>query len=138
MLLCRIVSDMTNGDFSSKYFVYIPGELYSKEKKFEKILSIIDNDYGKNHVYFVTTITNMFAHKSILKKYRKRGYLFACIFNQKMDYQEDDMGYIYMNDYYFVDSNIDVAKVSRKLPKEVKSAIISVSINKKFGDLGGE
>ena len=38
----------------------------------------------------------------------------------------------------FVDSNIDVAKVSRKLPKEVKNAIISVSINKKFGDLGGE
>ena len=138
MLLCRVVFDMMRSDYSPKYFVYIPKALYGKDKKLDKIASIIDNDYAKTHIYFLTSVSNMLKNKDDLRRLRKRGYSFACVFDKRIDYKHDDMGYIYMNDYFFVDSYSDAGNVCKGVPKEITDKIIIDSISKKVGDYGGE
>ena len=138
MLLCRVVFDMMRSDYSPKYFVYIPKALYGKDKKLDKIASIIDNDYSKTHIYFLTSVSNMLKNKDDLRRLRKKGYSFACVFDKRIDYKHDDMGYIYMNDYFFVDSYSDAGNVCKGVPKEITDKIIIDSISKKVGDYGGE
>ncbi len=138
MLLCRVVFDMMRSDYSPKYFVYIPKALYGKDKKLDKIASIIDNDYAKTHIYFLTSVSNMLKNKDDLRRLRKRGYSFACVFDKRIEYKHDDFGYIYMNDYYFVDSYSDAGNVCKGVPKEITDKVIIDSISKKVGDYGGE
>lgn len=138
MLLCRVVFDMLRFDYSPRYFVYIPKALYGKNKKLDRILGTIDNDYAKNHIYFLTSASNMINNKEDFLRLRKKGYSFACIFDTQIDYKNDDLGYIYMNDYFFIDSSTDKKEVCKKVPKDITSKIIEDNISKKVGDYGGD
>lgn len=138
MLLCKIVSDMMKSDYDSKYIVYIPNALYGKDKKLDKIISTIDNEYAKNHVYFLTSVSNMLLNKDDIKRLRKKGYGFAVAFNKHVDLKNDDIGYIYMADYYFMDSYLEADKVCASIPSEIIKKIIKDNISKKIGDYGGE
>lgn len=138
MLLCKLVTDMMKSDYDSKYIVYIPNPLYGKDKKLDKIVSTIDNEYAKNHIFFLTSVSNMLNNKDDIKRLRKKGYGFALAFNKRVDLKNDDMGYIYMADYYFIDSYLDASNVCEALPSEIINSIIKDSISKKIGDYGGE
>lgn len=138
LLLCKIVTDLMNSNYDAKYIVYIPNALYGKDKKLDKIISTIDNEYAKNHVYFLTSVSNMISNKDDIKRLRKKGYGFAIAFNKHVDLKNDDMGYIYMADYYFMDSYLDADKVCASIPSEIIKQIIKDSISKKIGDYGGE
>lgn len=138
MLLCKLVSDMMKSDYDSKYIVYIPNPLYGKDKKLDKLVSTIDNEYAKNHIFFLTSVSNMLNNKEDIKRLRKKGYGFALAFNKSVDLKNDDMGYIYMADYYFIDSYLDVSKVCETLPTEIINNLIKDSISKKIGDYGGD
>lgn len=138
MLLCKIVSDMMKSDYDSKYIVYVPNALYGKDKKLDKIISTIDNEYVKSHVYILTSVSNMLSNKEDIKRLRKKGYGFAVAFNKHVNLKNDDMGYIYMADYYFMDSYLDADKVCESIPSEVIKKIIKDNISKKIGDYGGE
>lgn len=138
MLLCRVVFDMLRFDYSPRYFVYIPKALYGKNKKLDRILGTIDNDYAKSHIYFLTSASNMIDNKEDFLRLRKKGYSFACIFDKQIEFKHDDLGYIYMNDYYFIDSSTDKKEVCKKVPKDVTSKLIEDNISKKVGDYGGD
>ena len=138
LLLCRIVVDIMKSDYDSKYIVYIPNALYGKDKKMDKIISIIDNEYAKNHIYILTSVSNMLSNKDDIKRLRKKGYSFAIAFNKRMDYKNDDMGYIYMADYYFMDSYLDADNVCASIPSDIIKKIIRDNISQKVGDYGGE
>ena len=136
MLLCRIVSDMMKLDYNSKYFVFIPKALYEKNKKLDKIASLIENDYAKTHIYFLTDVSNMLKNKEDFKRLRKKGYSFACIFDKRIDYKHDDLGYIYMNDYFFIDNNQDTKDICKGVPKEITDKLIEDNVSKKVGAVG--
>lgn len=138
MLLCRIVSDLMKFDYNPKYFVYLPETLYSKDRKIDKIASIVDNDYSKSHVYFLTKASNMLKNKDDIKRLRKRGYSFACILDENIMQKGDDMGYLYMNDYYFVNSKDNKEELCRGLPRDIADRVIVDDIKKKIGDYGDE
>lgn len=138
LLLCKVVSDIMKSDYDSKYIVFIPNALYGKDKKLDKIISTIDNEYAKNHIYILTSVTNMLSNKDDIKRLRKKGYSFAVAFNRHVDLKNDDMGYVYMADYYFMDSYLDADKVCESIPGDIIGKIIKDNISKKIGDYGGE
>lgn len=138
LLLCKIVSDMMKSDYDSKYIVFVPNALYGKDKKLDKIISILDNEYAKSHVYILTSVSNMLINKDDIKRLRKKGYSFALAFNKHVNLKNDDMGYIYMADYYFMDSYLDASKICESIPDEIVNKIIKDNISKKIGDYGGE
>ena len=138
ILLCRIVFDMLRFDYSPRYFVYIPKSLYDKNKKLDSILGTVDNDYAKNHIYFLTSASNMIKNKEDFLRLRKKGYSFACIFDKQIEYKHDDLGYIYMNDYFFIESSDDKKDICKKIPRDITNKIIEDNISKKVGDYGGD
>ena len=138
MLLCKVVSDMMKLDYNSRYFVYIPKALYAKNKKLDKIASLIENDYAKSHIYFLTEVSHMLKNKEDFKRLRKKGYSFACIFDEHIDYKHDDLGYIYMNDYFFIDSRQDTKEILKGIPKDITNKLITDNVSKKVGNRGGE
>ena len=138
LLLCKIVTDMMKGDYDSKYIVYVPNALYGKDKKLDKIISTLDNEYAKSHVYILTSVSNMLSNKDDIKRLRKKGYGFAVAFNKRVEIKNDDMGYIYMADYYFMDSYLDADNICELIPTDIIKNIIKDNISKKIGDYGGE
>ena len=138
LLLCKIVTDMMKGDYDSKYIVYVPNALYGKDKKLDKIISTLDNEYAKSHVYILTSVSNMLSNKDDIKRLRKKGYGFAVAFNKRVEIKNDDMGYIYMADYYFMDSYLDADNICELIPTDIIKSIIKDNISKKIGDYGGE
>lgn len=138
LLLCKITKDIMKCDYNSKYLVYIPNALYSKDKKLDKIISTIDNDYAKSHVCFLTSVSNMLVNEDDIKRLSKRGYHFALSFNKPIKFNNEDMGYVYLADYYFVDTHIDVDNVCGELPSEIIDKLIKDNLDKKIGDYKGD
>jgi signal peptidase I len=138
LLLCKIVKDLMKHDYDSKYIVYIPNHLYGKDKKLDKIISTIDNDYAKSHVFFLTSVSNMLINEDDVKRLSKKGYHFALSFNKPVKFNSEDMGYIYLTDYYFIDTHLEVDKVCESLPSEIIDKLIKENLDKKIGDYKGD
>lgn len=138
LLLCKIVKDLMKHDYDSKYIVYVPNALYGKEKKLDKIFSTIDNDYAKSHVFFLTSASNMLVNEDDVKRLSKKGYHFALSFNKPVKFNSEDVGYIYLADYYFIDSHLDAEKVCETLPSEIIDKLIKENLDKKIGDYKGD
>lgn len=138
ILLCKITKDIMKHDYDSKYIVYVPNDLYGKEKKLDKIISTIDNDYAKSHVFFLTSVSNMLVNEDDMKRLSKKGYHFALSFNKPVKFNSEDMGYIYLADYYFIDTHLEVDKVCETLPSEIIDKLIKDNLDKKIGDYKGD
>ena len=80
----------------------------------------------------------MLKNKDDIKRLRKRGYSFACILDENVTRKSDDMGYLYMNDYYFVDSKSNKDELCKGLPRDIIDRVIVDDINKRIGDYGDE
>lgn len=139
LVLCKVVNDLLKGDFESKYFVFIPACLYGKDKKLDKIVSIIDNEYTKNHIYLLTSLTNMLKNKDDIIRLRKKGYNFSLLFNKRLELEKDDLGYVYMAEYYFLDSsNNESTSICEIIPKDLLDKIVKDNISLKIDYDGGE
>lgn len=138
ILLCKITKDIMKHDYDSKYIVYVPNALYGKDKKLDKIISTIDNDYAKSHVFFLTSVSNMLVNEDDMKRLSKKGYHFALSFNKPVKFNSEDMGYIYLADYYFIDTHLEVDKVCETLPSEIIDKLIKDNLDKKIGDYKGD
>ena len=138
ILLCKITKDIMKHDYDSKYIVYVPNALYGKDKKLDKIISTIDNDYAKSHVFFLTSVSNMLVNEDDMKRLSKKGYHFALSFNKPVKFNSEDMGYIYLADYYFIDTHLEVDKVCETLPSEIIDRLIKDNLDKKIGDYKGD
>ena len=138
ILLCKITKDIMKHDYDSKYLVYIPNALYGKDKKLDKIISTIDNDYAKSHVFFLTSVSNMLVNEDDIKRLSKKGYHFALSFNKPVNFNSEDMGYVYLADYYFIDTHLDADNVCESLPSEIINKLIRDNLDKKIGDYKGD
>ncbi len=134
LILCRVVKDILNGNSNAKYFVYIPNPLYGKDKKLDRIASIIDNEYAKNHIIITSTVSNILQNNDDIMRLRKKGYLFALIFDEYKEYTSEELAYIFMSDYYFTDKKMDLSKLSKNIPKQIYDKIIIDNILKRIGE----
>ncbi len=134
LLVKRLITDMTSSKFNLKYILHIPESLYSKEKKFEKLLKMIEDDYAKANVFILITIEDLLKNKTMAKKIKKMGYKFALVFNKEVEINEKDRGYIYIADYIFVDKKMmNIAKILPLIPDELLNNIIYENIEEKVG-----
>ena len=105
LLSAQIVKDMVNRNYNKKYYVYVPITLFSKEKKLERILKLLDDSYAKDNVIIVTEIESINENKKLVKKLIKEGYHFATDVNGKDSiYKKDDVS-LYLVEDIFVSKN---------------------------------
>ena len=137
LLMKKLVIDMINYRFASKYLLYIPGSLYKKEKKMASIIKSIDNDYIKTNLYIVITFDELINNKKTIKELRKKGYGFALVFDKDYKLNPKDAGYIYLTDYIFLDKKeVDINTLIPYIPKDLLKGIKYENIEEKVGIKG--
>ncbi len=110
LLSSKLVKDIMTLEFSNKYILYIPNSLYEKEKKYEKVLKMIDNEYAKGSVIILIKFTELLKYKKIIKEFMKDGYKFALVFDDVSLMKETNRKYIYTVDYIFIDKKDEKMK----------------------------
>lgn len=134
LLSIQLINDMNLASFDRKYFIYIPASLYSKQKKLESLFKMIDNDYVKTNVIISLTIKDLTKNIQNIKKYKKIGYKFALVIDEKSEINEEIHNELYIVDYIFINKdNIDI-----EIPKELSDKVIYENIIDKIRDFGGE
>ena len=139
LLSSRLVKDMINSDFNKKYVLYLPKSLYSKEKKIEKVLRMIDDEHAKQSTIFLMRVEELLKYKTLIKRLKKEGYQFSTTIDEEFEVDSSNKGSMSLVDYIFVDKNIpNIVKTLSLLPEDVTDKVIYEDIIEKIGDFGGE
>ena len=139
LLSVRLIKDMIISDFNKKYVLYLPKTLYSKEKKIEKVLNMIDDEHAKQSTIFLMRIEELLKYKTLIKKLKKEGYQFATAIDEEFEVDNSNKNTMNLADYIFVDKNIpNIVKTLSLLPEDVTDKVIYEDITEKIGDFGGE
>lgn len=139
LLSINIINDMLNSNFNKKYIVYIPESLYTKEKKLEKVLSMIEDEHAKDSVIILMSMEKLASSKTLIKKLKKNGYSFAVPVIKEESLNSKNYPTMNLADYIFVDKNIsNVVKTLTSFPEDIVDKMIYENIIEKIGDFGGE
>ena len=139
LLSINLINDMLNSDFNKKYVVYLPERLYTKEKKLEKVLGMIEDENAKDSVIVLISMEKLSSSKTIIKKLKKKGYNFAIPVTNEEDLNSKNYTTMNLADYIFVDKNIsNVVKTLTAFPEDIVDKMIYENITEKIGDFGGE
>ena len=139
LLSTNIASDMLTGNFNKKYILVVPKSLFSKEKKFEKILKSIDDEYAKDNVILLSTYECLNKYKTLIKKLKQQGFHFSTVLNNNSKIEEKYYKNLYLVDYIFVDKKLsNVVKVLSTLPEDLADKVVYEDITEEVGDFGGE
>lgn len=139
LLSVQLIKDMTSPGFNKKYIFYIPNSLYTKEKKLDKILKMIDDKYAKDNAIILLTFEDLLRNEKIIKEIRKLGYKFALAFNQETALNETNRGNMFIANYIFINKQFkNKAEIVSYVPAELLNHIVYEDIFNKVGDVGGE
>lgn len=135
LLSVKLTKDMLISDFGKKYIIYLPSSLYEKEKKYEKLLRIIEDEFAKENVYILIKYDDLVNNKLLVKRIKKNGYRFALIIEKNTLIKEKDKNSMVISDFIFIgrkDPNLT------KIPEELRSSIIYEDILEKMEGSKGE
>lgn len=80
-----VLNNSINLDFSNRYMVPITNTLFEKEKKFQRLLNILDNPLSKKNILIRLTYGDYKNYKSIINKLINLGYSFGLELNDNYD-----------------------------------------------------
>ena len=139
LLSVEIIKDMISSSFDRKYIISVPRSLHSKEKKFEKILKLIDDEYAKENVILLVSYEDLIKYKTKIKKIFKEGYKFAVSIGKETEIEEKNINNMTFVEFIFVDKKItNIVKKMSTLPDELMEKVVYEDILKEVGDFGGE
>lgn len=139
LLLVQVIKDMMISDFNNQYVLYIPSSLYEKEKKFDKIMKMIDDRLAKSNTIILLTFENLLSYNIIIKKYRKFGYKFGLVLDKEISIKSAYRKNIYIVDYIFINKELkNKTKMLSFIPSELIDNVIYENIINKVGDFGSE
>ena len=139
LLSIRLIKDMMVSNFDKKYIVYLPKTLYSKEKKLEKTLKMIDDEHAKESIVLLIKLEYLIKYKATIKKLKKDGYQFAIALTSDTKLESKNYTTMALADYIFVDKKIpNIVKTLSTLPEDVTDKLVYEDITEKIGDFGGE
>lgn len=125
LLLKQLVLDMLNADYDNKYVIYLPSSLYDKEKKCERFIKSLNDDYAKSHVSILVSIKDFLDNRDYIKEFTKEGYNFSIVYDSEVKILYEDYGNLYIANNIFIDKDsINVKKVFAFIPEEIYSRFI--------------
>ena len=131
LLLKQLVNDIVNNKHDKKYYIDVPGSLYPKVKKTQRLFGLFDNEYAKDNVISCITYEDLNANHKIIKELKQLGYKFALILDTNAKLAVKDKTRIYLADYLFMTRKVkDNTPVS--IINDYKGNIIYENIYKKL------
>ena len=138
ILLIQIVKDMLNSDFKKKYAIYIPGSLYEKQNKLDKVFALISDEYVKNCVYVLVQYKELTKNRKAIKKFIKEGHNFVVDLGETTEIKARDEKLLYLMSFMFVERKVaKKTDIITSIPKDIQSNIIYDDIKTKVGNYGG-
>lgn len=130
LLSARIVNDMISSQFENKYVFYMTESIYEKEKKFEKIINMFDDNYAKEKIIIAIKYDDLKNNIKVISEAKKEGYKFALVLDEtvKVDSNADLADYIYV-------IKKDMAKI---VPKDFSKKVICENITSKIEGFGSD
>ena len=139
MLDAIISKDMLKGTFNKKYLVNMPNSLLTKEKKIERTLKLVEDEYAKENVIFLVDIKDFVSKDILIKKKVKAGYKFAVIISEEYPIDKKDFKSLLSATYIFVDKGIDnAASMLENLEVDLMEKVVYENILDKVGSFGEE
>ena len=106
LLLAKIIRDILSGKQNNKYLIYVPESVYKKKNKFEKMMSMLDDEISKNSILFFNDYNEVINNKRVFKTLKKDGHNFTIGFNKDSNVKTKDSSYVGLAEYLFCDSKI--------------------------------
>ncbi len=126
ILSTKIVNNMLNGNFSLKYLIYIPFDLYEKSTKIGNIFEMFEDEFAKNSIIVLLNYSELGGNISIIKNLIKKGYKFAInIGNNKIN--ESDLELLYIVECIFMINESE----KNKIPKDLHNKVIYEDVMEK-------
>lgn len=139
LLLVRVLNDMFDREFTNKYFIYVPGSIYSKSNKQDKIFGMFDDEYARETIEVVVTYEDLAANKKLFKDLKKIGYHFSVVFSEDSVIKEKDQKIISICDYVLMNKEVGKnSELVKNIPNDVASNIIYDDIMSKVNGTGGK
>ena len=139
LLLVRVLNDMFDREFTNKYFIYVPGSIYSKSNKQDKIFGMFDDEYAREAIEVVVAYEDLAANKKLFKDLKKIGYHFSVVFSEDSVIKEKDQKIISICDYVLMTKEVGKnSELVKNIPNDVASNIIYDDIMSKVNGTGGK
>ena len=139
LLSLELVNDMITSNFNKKYMFYVPNTLYKKQKKFEKTLKAIDDEYAKNNILILLTYEELKSNKKFINKIKSSGYKFALTFTKENILKDEEMSDLLIADYIFIDKKkMNVSNMFSYFPEGLSEKLVYEDVLSKIDDYGSE
>lgn len=119
ILSTKIVNNMLDGNFSLKYLIYIPFDLYEKTTKIGNIFEMFEDEFAKNSIIVLLNYREFNKKSTIIKNFIKKGYKFAINIGSSI-VKESDLEIMYIVDYIFIENEED----RKQIPKDLRNKVI--------------
>ncbi len=131
LLLKQLVKDIKLEKHDRKYFIDVPGSLYTKIKKTQRLFSLFDNEYAKDNIIIGINYEDLSSNNKIIKELKQLGYQFALVCNTDTKLAVKDKTAIYLTDYIFMNRKVkSITPVS--IINDYKGNIINENIYDKL------
>ena len=127
ILSTKIVNNMLDGNFSLKYLIYIPFDLYEKTTKIGNIFEMFEDEFAKNSIIVLLNYREFNKKSTIIKNFIKKGYKFAINIGSSI-VKESDLEIMYIVDYIFIENEED----KKQIPKDLRNKVICDDIMDKI------
>ena len=119
ILSTNIVNNMLDGNFSLKYLIYIPFDLYEKTTKIGNIFEMFEDEFAKNSIIVLLNYREFNKKSTIIKNFIKKGYKFAINIGSSI-VKESDLEIMYIVDYIFIENEEE----RKQIPKDLRNKVI--------------
>lgn len=119
ILSTKIIENMFEGNFSTKYLIYMPEELYEKSTKIGNLFEMFEDEFAKNSIIVLLDYNELSDNKIIIKNLVKKGYKFAINIGNSI-IKEKDLELMYIVEYIFIENKEDI----KNMPKDLWNKVI--------------
>lgn len=135
LLISQLVKNMLNSNFNTKYVIYIPGTLYEKSNKLDKIFKMFDDEFAKNSISILLQFEELSNNKKVIKALKKEGYNFSVDMNNVERMKKSDEALLHIMDNIFISKSKSAkTNILELIPEDLKSNVLHDDISSKVGN----
>ncbi len=139
LVTTRIIDNMVNKEFDSKYVLYMPSTILKKDNKISRIIKLLDDEMIKNNTVLLIKYIDAIRNKNVIKNLSKLGFKIALVFEKNNGIKNKDYSIIGLAKFLFTDKKTyNTLNLANSLNKEYKSNLIVEDILPKVGIEEGE
>lgn len=123
ILTCyEVLKEAISYDYAKRYIVEFANTLYEKDKKINRLFSILNNPLAKKQISIKINYSDYINNKEFINSKIKDGYSFAIVLDEVID----DLDELILFSYVYVFENSEMFDIIEKNKDNINSKIIKI------------